>query len=52
MAELSDAEKLIWSLLGTISTIEEHCRMRVQDWEDLAAQEVLDIINKEGEWEE
>ncbi|MBT2266432.1 hypothetical protein [Rhodococcus erythropolis] len=44
----------LWGLIHyqsrTLSEIEDHCRLRVQDWGDRSAQEVLDIINQEGEW--
>ncbi|MEU2002032.1 hypothetical protein ACH47B_13155 [Rhodococcus sp. NPDC019627] len=52
MSDAPDYEKAFYKVAGLLQEVEEHCRMRVQDWGDRAAQEVLDCINREGEWAE
>ena len=44
----------LWALINhqtkMLAEIEEHCNQQVDDWKSSCGQDVLDIINQEGEW--
>lgn len=52
MSDGPDFEKAFFVVSGILQEVEEYCAMRVKDWGSTAAQEVLDCINREGEWAE